>query len=57
MPQNVHVSTGNPMGCLMLIITCMVLWGACFGVTVNGKHHEINCSCDDGVSVQSTPKP
>jgi len=40
------------LGCLPIVLTVLVLWGLCFGVTWNGNHHQIGCSCDNGVEVK-----
>lgn len=38
-------------GCLSLIVFVIVLWAMIFGVTWNGKHHDINCSTERGVGI------
>ena len=50
----VVVNNGNSSGggCLRVILLVLVLWALIFGVTWNGRHYEIGCSCDKGVHVQ-----
>lgn len=38
-----------PFGCLRVIITIIVVWAVLFGVTWNGKHYGLSCSCERGV--------
>jgi len=42
----------QPFGCLILLVTIVVLWAACFGVTWNGQHHGMSCSEDRGVEIR-----
>jgi hypothetical protein len=35
-----------------VIALVLLVWALCFGVTWNGKHHGVSCSCDHGVEVQ-----
>ncbi len=49
-----ETSTGNggsEWGCLPLILTILVLWALLFGVSFDGRHYGIGCSCDRGVTV------
>lgn len=39
----------NWLGIFLFIAMCCAV---CGGVTVNGKHHQISCSCDKGVVVE-----
>lgn len=39
-------------GCLTTIAIAIVVWAICFGVTWNGRHYGINCSCAKGVEVE-----
>ena len=39
-------------GCLTVIVVCIALWALVFGVTVDGKHHGLSCSSEDGVKVE-----
>lgn len=50
--SEVTVNHNSNWGCLALIVTCIFLWGACFGVTYDGKHYELSCSCADGVTIE-----
>lgn len=34
--------------CLFVAAVCAMLWG----VTIDGKHHSVSCSCDHGVVVE-----
>lgn len=45
-------STGGGCGCISIVATVLVLWALCFGVTVDGKHYEIHCSAEHGVTVE-----
>lgn len=44
-------SSGGGCGCLGVIITVIVIWALLFGVTVGGEHYILNCSGDQGVSI------
>jgi hypothetical protein len=50
--QAVYVSRGGCLGCVGLIVSCIIIWGLLFGFTYGGQHHGIGCSCDHGVTVQ-----
>jgi hypothetical protein len=50
--KTVQVTTGSPFGCLGLILTVIVLWGSCFGVTYEGQHYGLSCSCAEGVKIE-----
>lgn len=39
-------------GCLVPIVVCILLWGLVFGVTIDGKHHGISCSRNEGVTIK-----
>jgi hypothetical protein len=39
-------------GCLPIILTCIIAWALIFGVTYEGKHYGLNCSCAHGVEVE-----
>lgn len=41
----------NPFGCLPIVVSILILWGLCCGVTLGGKHYDMSCSCDKGVDV------
>lgn len=56
MAKNVDVNF-NPLGCLPLLISILALWALCCGVTVGGKHYEVNCSCAKGVDVDVSARP
>jgi hypothetical protein len=43
---------GSGCGCFTLIALVIVLWALIFGVTWNGQHHGISCSCDKGLVVK-----
>lgn len=47
----------NFFGCLPLVISCLVLWALLFGVTIDGKHYGVSCSCENGVTVESGKVP
>lgn len=38
-------------GCIGLILWCILIWALLFGVTVDGQHYLLDCSCDRGVQV------
>ena len=39
------------IGCVSIVVTVLFLWALIFGVTIDGKHRQIGCSCDKGVEV------
>jgi hypothetical protein len=39
---------------MKFILFVILVWALCCGVTWNGKHHSISCSCDHGVGVHTT---
>lgn len=43
---------GGCGGCLVFILFCFVISAIYGGVTVDGKHYEMNCGCD-GVSFET----
>jgi len=45
-------SSGGGCGCLSITLFVILVWALVFGVTWNGVHHEIGCSCDHGVEVR-----
>jgi len=45
----VHVRSGG--GCLGTILLVIVAWALLFGVTVDGKHYGMSCSCERGVGI------
>ena len=44
-------SGGSGCGCFSIIASVLAIWALLFGVTWNGKHYNIGCSCTDGVVV------
>jgi len=40
-------------GCGGLIVVFLFFFVACSGVSVDGKHYSVGCSCDDGVRLES----
>ena len=44
-------SSGGP-GCVVWCAAALILWAFLFGVTWNGKHHQIGCSCERGIEVR-----
>jgi hypothetical protein len=38
-----HFSVSN------VVILAVTIWALVFGVTCNGVHHDMRCSCDQGV--------
>ncbi len=47
-----YQASGSPVGCLSLIITVILVWALIFGVTLDGKHYGLDCSCAHGVTIQ-----
>lgn len=45
-------SSGGGCGCASIILTVILLWALCFGVTVGAKHYGISCSSKSGVTVE-----
>jgi hypothetical protein len=43
---------GGGFGCLGIIVGVIVIWALVFGVTVDGNHYGLSCSCNDGVTVE-----
>lgn len=56
MSKQVEVNGGGCLGCVGFILGCIALWAIVFGVTIDGKHHEMSCSCKKGVELQSATK-
>lgn len=48
-------SSDGGCGCLSIVVFCLLMWALVFGVTVEGKHYAIGCSCDEGVAVRHEP--
>jgi hypothetical protein len=47
---------GGGLGCLGSIAVFFVLWALIFGITVDGRHYEVDCTgctCDQGVVVHA----
>ena len=42
---------GGGCGCLGIIVFCLLVWALVFGVTVDGRHYGIGCTCAEGVTV------
>lgn len=51
--SNSGSSGGGGCGCFSSVLFLLLMWALLFGVSVDGKHYGIGCSCDDGVSVDS----
>lgn len=47
-------TSGSSWGCLPLILTVIVLYAVCCGVTYKGRHYDLTCSCDRGVAVDES---
>lgn len=39
-------------GCFPAIVSILFFWALIFGVTYNGRHYTINCSCERGVVIE-----
>ena len=51
-------SESHGCGCgsiILLIIAVIMIWGLLFGFTYNGHTYNINCSCDQGVELDTRP--
>ncbi len=46
-----ETSSGGGCGCIGLVLFGLLFWALMFGVTVDGEHYLIDCSCDNGVQV------
>ena len=46
--STVHVGCS---GCLTFIVGALLLWALLFGVTYDGKHYGVTCSCSRGVVI------
>lgn len=46
-------SDGAGVGCLPVILFITVMWALVFGVTWEGKHYGMSCSCDRGVAIDN----
>lgn len=44
--------TVKTSGCLYMLAVITFFWALIFGVTIGGKHHGVECTCDHGVVVQ-----
>jgi hypothetical protein len=44
--------SSNGPGCAGVVVGALIVWGFVFGVTWNGHHYNVNCTCDRGVVVQ-----
>lgn len=44
-------------GCTSFIIGGLVIWAFIFGVTYDGKHHDVSCSCNRGVVIDTKQVP
>ncbi len=38
-------------GCFSFIVFMIFMWALLFGVTYDGKHYGMSCSCDRGVAI------
>ncbi len=45
-------NNSSGLGCVGTIVAALIIWGFFFGVTVNGHHYSVNCTCEKGVVVQ-----
>jgi hypothetical protein len=45
------------LGCIPLVITICVLWFLLFGLTWDGTHYDLNCSCSRGVELERHQVP
>ncbi len=43
-------NNGNTADWILVIVLCVLVFG---GVTVDGKHYSVGCSCDGGVTVKA----
>jgi hypothetical protein len=48
-----QASEGGGFGCLGVIVWITLMWAIFCGVTVNGTHYGMSCSCDDGVRIDA----
>lgn len=55
--SNSGSSGGGGCGCFSSVLFLLLMWALLFGVSVDGKHYGIGCSCDDGVSVDFDSEP
>lgn len=51
MNDKTTASGGGCGGCLVVILFLLVAWALMFGVTADGRHYDLDCSCDHGVQV------
>lgn len=51
--SDAQCSSGGGCGCISIILTLMFLWALVFGVTWNGRHHDIECTSERGVELKS----
>lgn len=42
---------GCQVGCLNIVLFILVMWVLIFGISIQGKHYQIGCSCNKGVTV------
>lgn len=47
-------TSGGGCGCIGMILGGIVLWALLFGVTHDGRHYLLDCSCDNGVQMVET---
>lgn len=44
-------NSGCGCGCIGLVLWIVLIWALLFGVTYDGRHYLLDCSCDHGVQV------
>jgi hypothetical protein len=44
-------SGSSGCGCVSFVLGCIILWALVFGVTWEGKHYGLSCTCDRGVVI------
>jgi hypothetical protein len=51
--KNVKIRIGGDGsgGCLITILSFILIWAVCCGVTYEGKHYGIACTNEDGVRI------
>jgi hypothetical protein len=50
--RSTTVTLGGSWGCFWFVLLCLFLWALIFGVSWNGKHYALGCSCSKGVEVE-----
>lgn len=54
--SNSGSSGGGECGCFSSVLFLLLMWALLFGVSVDGKHYGIGCSCDAVIPEDGTHK-